>query len=236
MNDTERVSILTPGGPGSTPDEPMELVVKLSFRDRQRSSTKKQAMSPKPRYIYYSPYTESGGIRAAYPINPDAEDSPSIARIDDNLVPLPHTVDSIIRCISYVEGFPYSFWHRLFIDITNESPICDTSKTRLTLTSGGPGSMPERPLTFVQAAELKQRKLINHSSSRHYPGFLSVNTDDIIYIDGVVRREPVTGDASKLLPYRDVYRARDNAGKEGFVMTSGYFYIIVCVNDVDSLR
>jgi hypothetical protein len=91
-----------------------------------------------------------------YPVNPDAEDSPSIAQIDNNLVLPPHTVDSVIRCISYVEGFPYSFWHQLFINITDESPIHDTGRTRLILKDCGSGSMPESLLAFVRAAELKQ--------------------------------------------------------------------------------
>ncbi|KIM75860.1 hypothetical protein PILCRDRAFT_826886 [Piloderma croceum F 1598] len=224
MSDTERVSILTPSGPGSTPDKSMELVVNLSHRDRgwsNNSAANRQAMSPKPQYIYYSPYTEAGEIRAAYPVNPDAEDSPSIARIDNNLVPPPHTVDSVIRCISFVEGFPYSFWHRLFVDITHESPIGNISATRLTLTNGGPGSMPERPLTFVQAAELKERRSI--LSPRSYgagSGFLSVNKYDGIYIDGVVRREESTIYKSELRSYHSVYRARNAAGQEGFVNTN----------------
>lgn len=52
INNTERVSILTPGGPGSTPDEPMELVVKSSLSDYQWSGgyDSKQAMSPTPQY------------------------------------------------------------------------------------------------------------------------------------------------------------------------------------------
>jgi hypothetical protein len=49
LNDTERI-ILTPGGPGSSPDEPMELVVKVSFIVRQWARISRQAMSPKPRY------------------------------------------------------------------------------------------------------------------------------------------------------------------------------------------
>jgi hypothetical protein len=52
LNGTERVSILTPDGPGSSPDEPMELVVKFSFivRDSELERISRQAMSPKPRY------------------------------------------------------------------------------------------------------------------------------------------------------------------------------------------
>jgi hypothetical protein len=113
--------------------------------------------------VYYSPYTEAGEILAKHPVNTDAQDYPSIARIDNKLVPPPHTVNSIIRCISFVEGFPYSFWHRLFIDITHESPIGDTGKTHLTLTSGGPGSMPEIPLAFVRAAEMEKKKFMIRS-------------------------------------------------------------------------
>jgi hypothetical protein len=104
--------------------------------------------------VYYSPYTEEGEIRARHPVNPDAEDSPSVARIDNNLVPPPHTIDSTIRYISFVEGLTYSPWHRLFSDIASESPINDES---LLMLNGGPGSKLERPLIFVKASKMTRR-------------------------------------------------------------------------------
>jgi hypothetical protein len=99
--------------------------------------------------VYYSLYTEDGPIRAKNPINPDVDDCPSIARIDNNLVPPPHTLKSIIRHISHVESFSYSFWHRVFVDIASDSHMDDGSI--LILRSGAPGSVPEQPLMFVRS-------------------------------------------------------------------------------------
>jgi len=227
MNDAERMSILTPGGSGSTPEEPIELVVKSSaYEINQRSVNK---MSPDPQYIYYNLYTEDGEVQVKRPINPGAHNSPSVARIDNNLIPPPHTINSIIRCISYTEGFEYGFWHQLFVDIASESPINDNEF--LILRSGGPGSTPERPLTFVRSSEMKKYIKAKYSMSGR-EGFLTTNRNEILSTDGVVRREastpkgkvdhlhqstPVTS-VFNLPQYDCVYRARNTAGQHGFVM------------------
>lgn len=99
---------------------------------------------------------------AKHPVGTDADDT-SLARIGNNLVSPPHTVNSIIRCISHYEEFSYNFWHQLFVNNTGESPIKDSDV--LSLTSGSPGSTPERPLMFVQSAEMSHRMIGERGNS-----------------------------------------------------------------------
>ena len=98
--------------------------------------------------VYYSLYTEDGEITPKHPINCGGDDSPSVARIDKSLIPPPHSPESIIRSISYVEGFSYCVWHRLFTGVTSESPI--NYREVWIPESGGPGTTPNIPLIFVK--------------------------------------------------------------------------------------
>jgi len=212
MDDGTRVSIFTPGGPGSTPEEPVELIVKLSYGESSKvDKLRANKMSPQPQYLYYTLYKEDGEIPVKHPITSDADDSSSVGRIDNYTVPPPHTVNSIIRRISHAEGFTYNFWHRLFIDIASESPINDSNV--LILRSGGPGSIPESPLAFVRSGEMT--KCIQATRRSYREGFLSLENKDTLFTDGVVRREASTRYASK----SSVYRACNAAGQHGFVRT-----------------
>ena len=107
-----------------------------------------------PFTVYYSLYTEDGDITPKHPINCSSDDSPSVARIDKTLVPPPHSPDSIIRFISYVEGFSYCAWHRLFTSVTSKSPI--NYMDAWVPERGGPGSTPDTPLIFVKFATRRQ--------------------------------------------------------------------------------
>ena len=78
--------------------------------------------------------------------------SPSIARIDKNLLPPPHDLDAVIRCIVYVEGFSPNVWHQIFSSIASESPIEDLNVWDMR--HGCPGSLPEKPLIFVKSAQM----------------------------------------------------------------------------------
>ena len=98
--------------------------------------------------VYYSLYTEDGEIKPKHPINRSGDDSPSVACIDKYLLPPPHSPESIIRSISYVEGFSYCVWHRLFVGVTSESPI--NYREIWIPESGGPGTTPDIPLIFVK--------------------------------------------------------------------------------------
>ena len=101
-----------------------------------------------PFTVYYSLYTEDGDITPKHPINRSGDDSPSVACIDKSLIPPPHSPESIIRSISYVEGFSYCVWHRLFVGVTSESPI--NYREVWIPESGGPGTTPDIPLIFVK--------------------------------------------------------------------------------------
>ena len=117
-----------------------------------------------PFAVYYSLYTEDGNITPKNQINCGGYDTLSVARIDKTLVPPPRSPDSIIRYISYVEGFSYCVWHRLFIGLTSESPI--NYREAWIPESGGPGSTPDKPLIFVKFATEKQS--IRPKQSRGY--------------------------------------------------------------------
>lgn len=45
-DDGDRVDILTPGSPGSTPEKPMELVVELSRREIDKLSANSMSLNP----------------------------------------------------------------------------------------------------------------------------------------------------------------------------------------------
>jgi len=212
LADGERVSI-SPGGVGTNPEDPMELVI-TKFRDCGNPLIDLESL--KPEYIYYSLYTEDGDITPKHQIG---DYSPSVARIDKTLVPPPHSPDSIIRCISYVEGFPYCVWHRLFIDITSESPI--NYREAWIPESGGPGSTPDKPLIFVKFAT--EKKFIRPKQSFWCIKLYSASSESEelfggpfpLYTDGVVRQE-----ISRLRPptYDNVYRVYNDAGVHGFAL------------------
>jgi len=222
MDDGERVSILTPGSSGSDPKKPMELVVDIPrtiqgysdyYGERHKIINKTLSVNstyPKPQYIYYKLYTEDGEIPSKHPIYPDAEQSRSLARIDAKLVPPPHTLHAVIRCISFFEGFSYNGWHQIFNDIVSEFPVRDGV---LVLRSGSPGSMPERPLAFVQSAHMDKPIMTKSRNNWDRPaGLLGHGVGVALYTDGVVRREVLAGG------YHTVYRVRNAEGEHGLVM------------------
>lgn len=215
LDDGKRVSI-SPGSVGTTPEDPLELII-TTYTGRAQIET----VSMMPEYIYYSLYTEDGDITPKHPINCGGDDSHSVARIDNYLVPPPHSPDSIIRCISYVEGFSYCVWHRLFIDVASESPI--NYRAEWIPESGGPGSTPDTPLIFVKFAATRQS--IGPMPYYTYITVYSARTKSAesfrvpfpLYTDGVVCREILQ---RPRFPgqYVDVYRVYNDAGVHGFVI------------------
>jgi len=215
LDDGERVSI-SPTSVGTDPEDPMELVITT-----YTGSPQIEIVSMKPEYIYYNLYTEDGDITPKHPINCSGDDSPSVACIDNYLVPPPHSPDSIVRCISYVEGFSYCVWHRLFIDVASESPI--NYREVWIPESGGPGSTPDIPLIFVKFSGTRQsvRPEPYYTCIRVYSAS-SESTEVFpvpfpLYTDGVVRRE-ILQPWSRPPKYDNVYRVYNDAGVHGFVI------------------
>jgi len=214
LDDGERVSI-SPGNVGN-PEDPMELVITT-----YGGSPQIEIVSMKPEYIYYSLYTEDGDITPKHPINCGGDDSPSVARIDKTLIPPPHSPECIMRSISYVEGFSYCAWHRLFTGITSESPI--NYREVWIPESGGPGSTPDKPLIFVKFDTVRHTVRL-----RPFAMFLTVYSANPksaelkftgpfpLYTDLVVRREKLSGSPSST--YDNVYRVYNDAGVHGFII------------------
>jgi len=102
MDDGHRLSLLNGSGPGSTPQEPMALVVKSSESERNtlagaRTSPDISASSRKVRYLYYRIYTADGAIISK---NKVAESNDvSLGCVNTVLFAPPHTVDpSNVAC------------------------------------------------------------------------------------------------------------------------------------------
>jgi len=111
--------------------------------------------------VYYRLYGDEGEIATQDPIKSEDGDILSLGRIDNNLVPPPHTVDSIIRCISYAERFSYDFWHQLFNSIASKSAL--GSEMILNVEGDSSGSAPERPFVFVKASGMTKRILTTYN-------------------------------------------------------------------------
>ena len=120
---------------------------------RDHPSSSRQQKSPDFIAVYYFLYTEDGAIEPKQAFKTYDNGSPSIARIDKNLLPPRHGLDAVIRCIAYVEGFSPCVWHQLFASIDSELPIDDLNVWDMQ--RGSPGFQPEKPLVFVKSADMK---------------------------------------------------------------------------------
>ena len=127
-------------------------------RDHPPSSH--QYQSPDFILVYYSLYTEEGVIEPKISFKTYSDGSPSIARINRNLIPPQYDRDAVIRCIAYVEGFSPCIWHQLFASVVSKSPI--DALNIWDMQPGCPGSLPERPLVFVKSAYLTKRGILRN--------------------------------------------------------------------------
>ena len=178
MDDTEKVTILNGTGPGSTPQDPLALVAKMS--DSERSALESDgrvglANSAEPnttpseseiRYgtcIQYSPtppFQTSQLLREVYyllyadgyempsKVANDPEE-PSLGRIRADSIAPPHSSISVKLCISRVEGNPTLFYADLFADTSCDSPLKEDDHISF-LRTDGPGLSPNEPMAIVQ--------------------------------------------------------------------------------------
>ena len=179
MDDAEKVTILNGSHPGSTPQEPLALVAKMSYmsysvRSALKSDGRVPANAAEPhtpseipgRYgtsIQHSPtslFQTSQLLRKVYyQLYADGYEmpsrvandpmEPSVGRIRADSIPPPHTPTSIKLCISRVEGKPEFVNSDLFVDTTSDSPLQDGHIS--ILHSDGPGLSPDEPMSIVQA-------------------------------------------------------------------------------------
>ena len=172
MGDAEKVSILSGTGPGSTPQEPLALVAKMSDSERSAlesdgrnglASTAESDTSPENRYgtsiqhpltffpefflVFYRIYAEDGAIPSKAPVIPG---DPFLGRIKVRSVPPPHTAKTVKYSIATVENIKDSESISLFLTPYSQSPMDDANDDIiLNRTGTGPGSTPQEPLALV---------------------------------------------------------------------------------------
>ena len=177
VGDTDKVAILSRAGPGSTPQEPLALVAKMSDsersalesegRDRIASAEEPNTMTPEIRYrtsiptlSYFSlrNILTVGNLKVYYLLyaNDDEMASkvaidpeiPSLGRIRADSVSPPLSPASIKRCISRVEKTPALAHANLFADISCDTPLKE-GYISISRTDG-PGLSPNEPMAIVQ--------------------------------------------------------------------------------------
>ena len=181
MGDVGKVSLLNRAGLGSTPQEPLALVAKMSDSERTalesgRRGVLTSAAEPNTtpqefRYrtsiqrfptflfitshlcgeVYYLLYVDEYEISSKVAFDLEV---PSLGRIRADSVAPPHSLASIKRCISRVERTPALAGADLFADISCNTPLkkVDISTLR---TDGpdGPGLSPNDPMAIVQKVQ-----------------------------------------------------------------------------------
>ena len=175
MGDADKVIILGGTGPGSTPQEPLALVAKMSDSERSvlesdgrgglASAAEPDTAPPEIPYrmssiqsltflfvtprllekVYYLLYANS------YEIPPkvafDVEE-PFLGRIPVDSVAPPYSLTSIKRCISRVEGNPEFAFANVFANTSSDTPLREGHISLLR--TDGPGQSPDEPMAIVQ--------------------------------------------------------------------------------------
>ena len=178
MDDANKDIIInrTGTGLGSTPQEPLALVAKMSDSERSilesdgrgglESIAEPDATFPEIRYgasiqhsltflfvtsqlldeVYYLLYADDYEIPSKVAFNPE---EPSLGRIRADSIAPPHTPASIKRCISRVEGNPAFLWKAdLFADTSCDTPLKGGHVS--ILPTDGRGLTPDEPMAIVQ--------------------------------------------------------------------------------------
>jgi len=154
MGDADTVIFLNSTGPGSTPQEPLALVARMSDSERSAlesrgrgglaSTAEPDATSPEIRYLYYLLYADEYEMPSKVAFDPE---EPSLGRIRADSIAPPHSPASIKRCISRVERTPELAHADLFADISSDNPLKEGHISILRTDS--PGLSPSEPMAIV---------------------------------------------------------------------------------------
>ena len=174
MVDDDKVTILSRTGPGSTPQEPLALVAKLSDSERSDLESEgrgglanaaepdagiqyRKSIQHSPTFlfvksqlfgeVYYLLYADDCGMPSKVAFDPE---EPSLGRIRADSVSPPHSPASIKRCISRVETNPALTQANIFADISCVDPLTEGHIS--ILGTDGPGLSPDEPMAIVQMA------------------------------------------------------------------------------------
>jgi len=155
MDDAEKVIILNSTGLGSTPQEPLALVAKMSNSERSTLESERRGGLASAaehdttiQYLYYLLYADDYEIPSKVGIDPE---QPSFGRILVDSVAPPHGPTSIKRCIARVERNPtlaLPGHADLFADTSSDTPLKEGYISILCTDS--PGRSPNEPMAIVQ--------------------------------------------------------------------------------------
>ena len=183
MHDADKVSVLNNTGIGSTPQEPLALVAKMSGsersaleserRDRLASAEDPDATPQEIRYrtsiqhspaflfitsrllekVYYRLYADDYEVPSKVAVDPK---KPSLGRIRTDSVAPPYGLASIKLCISRVERTPAFAHADLFANISCDTPL-EEGQISILFTDGL-GMSPNEPMAIVQIPIFKVQK------------------------------------------------------------------------------
>ncbi|KIJ97319.1 hypothetical protein K443DRAFT_681592 [Laccaria amethystina LaAM-08-1] len=237
--DSTRLSLYAPFGPGLSEQDPIALVVESEKRSEEVSQSETLPECPDDtniHYVYYRVYSSEGKGEIKAKTSFDENDI-SLGRINTLLIAPPHTAGSLKTCIAKVEGLvtPGHASYKdkeLFQDMTSDTAMSDTDDISFQGDTY-PGSEEGDPVALVNAttntavdqkAELtpdgpysnftkRARLTLTLGYETNKPTWLSINKDEIVHTDGVIVsvRSPTTND------FWPGYMVINSKGEKGFV-------------------
>ncbi|EDR11722.1 uncharacterized protein LACBIDRAFT_314265 [Laccaria bicolor S238N-H82] len=210
--DSARLPLYGPSGPGLSEQDPIVLVVESEKRIKEVSQSDKlpeRSDDTDIHYIYYRVYSSEGGDKKAK--TSFDESDVSLGRINTLLIAPPLTTGSLKACIAKVEGLVmpgHALYKdmKLFQNINSNTAMSDTDD----LSFQGdtyPGSDEGDPVALVNATASvtaadweakpplggpdskftkRARLTYTYGYERSKPTWLSINKDEIVYTDGVI--------------------------------------------------
>jgi hypothetical protein len=105
--------------------------------------------------VHYRVYKPRGAVKSK---NPFDSANPWVGRINVDTIPPPHTVASIMRCISKSEDMDHCKYTQLWESSESDEPLKDGHIS--ILTSERPGSTPDIPIAFVESNPASSSSLL----------------------------------------------------------------------------
>ncbi|KIJ97323.1 hypothetical protein K443DRAFT_681596 [Laccaria amethystina LaAM-08-1] len=210
--DSTRLSLYAPSGPGLSEQDPIALVVESEKRTEEVSQSEKLPECPDDtdiHYVYYRVYSSEGKGEKKAKTSFDESDI-SLGRVNTLFIAPPHTAGSLKACIAKVEGLVtpgYALYKdmELFEDMTSDTAMSDTDVVSF---QGDiyPGSDEDDPVALVNAtanaaADQKAKPASDEPDSKFtkrarltytydYKScgsiWLSIHKDEIVCTDGVI--------------------------------------------------
>ncbi|EDR07291.1 uncharacterized protein LACBIDRAFT_299041 [Laccaria bicolor S238N-H82] len=224
--DSARLSLSAPSGPGLSELDPIVLVVKSEKRTKEVSQLEKSLPERSDdidiNYVYYRIYSSEGKGDTKAKTSFDESDI-SLGRINLLFIAPPHTAGSLKACIAKVEGVvtpghPLYKHVKLFEDMNGDTAMSDTDVISFQGDTY-PGSDADDPVALVKPdgpdSKFTKRARLRCTYDYHSSNsaWLSITKDEVVYTDGV-------NVSARYYPHNKSYPAYmviNSNGEKGFV-------------------